>query len=87
MLSALTAGTPADALNVIFTGDSSPDGFTVLLYLHADSGAWISTSTNISAIFLMGRAAFIPFNLIDFLTSSDNVSAEWNVYTAPLGAS
>jgi len=37
--------------------------------------------------FLHEGAAFIPFILIDFLASPENVSAEWNVYTDPLAAS
>jgi len=41
----------------------------------------------ISGIYLMGGAVYVPGNLTDFSASSDNVSAEWNVYIDPLAAS
>jgi purine nucleosidase/pyrimidine-specific ribonucleoside hydrolase len=41
---------------------------------------------NISAVFIMGGAVYVPGNITGLLPESDNQGAEWNIYADPLAA-
>lgn len=42
---------------------------------------------NIAAVFIMGGAVYVPGNLNDLLSDTENTVAEWNIYADPQAAS